>query len=301
LTGLSMGGGGTWNIGLRHPELFAALAPVRGVTDVRSFITPADAPLYDVPQLEAMSPPAIAENAANMQVFIFHGAVDPTVKVGDSRRMVDRYKALGWLGKNVRYTEYPGVGHFAWVPAYKDGQLLRTLAAIKRDPARPLRVVRQPADRPVATLFSKSIPRQHPHIYVYGTNGPPAAVAAARALAEALADWGPMVNARFVVKADRDVTADDRARFHLVLVGAAPLNSLAGGVKLPAPGIGAAPLGDRAFRAVAPDPRAPGRPLLVLGALTPAGFVHLRRFAWHNKDVRAPESNLDFVMLPVAK
>jgi predicted esterase len=297
LTGLSMGGGGTWNIGLRHPELFAALAPVCGVTDVRKFIRREEAPLYDVPALEAMSPLAIAENAANMEVFIFHGAADPVVSVSDSRRMAERYKALGWLGKNVHYTEYPGVGHAAWVPAYKDAQLLRTLAAIKRDPKRPLRMVRQPADRAVVSLFSKSIPRQHPHIYVYGTNGPAPAVAAARALAEALADWGPMINARFVVKADRDVTAEDRARFHLVLVGAAPLNRLAAGVKLPAPG-GAAPLGDRAFRAIAPDPNAPGRPLLIFGALTPAGFSQLRRFAGHNKDVRAPESNLDFVMLP---
>ena len=55
---------------------------------------------------------------------------------------------------------------------------------------------------------------------------------AARALAGALADWGPMVAARFAVKADRDVTADDRARFALVLIGAAPFNALAAGVPI---------------------------------------------------------------------
>src|SRR4029077_15789105 len=137
LTGLSMGGGGTWQIGLRHPELFAALAPVCGVTDVSKWILPADKQLYDPPALEAQSPLALAENAAHLQVFIFHGAKDSTVPVGDSRRMVERYRALGWLSKNVRYTEYPNVDHFAWIPAYKDAALPRTLAAIKRDPAAP--------------------------------------------------------------------------------------------------------------------------------------------------------------------
>ena len=40
LTGLSMGGGGTWAIGLRHPELFAALAPVCAVADFRRMVQP---------------------------------------------------------------------------------------------------------------------------------------------------------------------------------------------------------------------------------------------------------------------
>ena len=59
---------------------------------------------------------------------------------------------------------------------------------------------RRPARRSRACA-GKSVPRQHPHLYVYGTNGPPDAVAAARALADALADWGPMVAAKFTVKA----------------------------------------------------------------------------------------------------
>ncbi len=73
LTGLSMGGGGTWAIGLRHPELFAALAPVCGVADFRRMVKPADAALYDLARLDALSPAALAENAAHQQVFIFHG------------------------------------------------------------------------------------------------------------------------------------------------------------------------------------------------------------------------------------
>jgi acetyl esterase/lipase len=298
LTGLSMGGGGTWSIGLRHPETFAALAPVCAVTDARRLVRPEDAFLYDMKLLEAMTPMPIAENASGMQVFIFHGAADPTVPVGDSRRMVERYRTLGWLGKNVQYTEYPGVGHAAWVPAYKDAQLLRTLASVRRDPSRPLRVVTQPDGHAFAGLFGKSPPRERPHIYVYGTNGPPEAVAAARSLAETLADWGPMVEAHFPVKADREVTAEDRARFRLVLVGAPPLNTLATDLKAPPVLPAGGPFSDHAFRALLPDPAAPERRFLAFGALTPGGFALLRRFAHPNKDHPAPESNLDFVMLP---
>ena len=300
LTGLSMGGEGTWQIGLRHPELFAALAPVCGVTEVRRLVRGPEAAFYDVAALEALSPPALAENAAHMRVWFFHGAKDPTVPVGDSRRMAERYRALGWLGKNVRYTEYPGVGHDAWRLAYKDAALLRTLAGTKRDPAAP----KQPAPAPppgqaVPGLFGKSVPRQGPHLYVYGSKGAPDAVAAARALATKLADWGPMVGAKFAVKADHEVTAADRTRFDLVLVGAAPLNKLTGDIVVPALaklGQGGA-LGDRAFRAVAPDPMRKGRFVLVFGALTARGFERLNRFAHTNRDGWAPEPNRSFVLI----
>jgi len=294
LTGLSMGGGATWAIGLRHPEMFAALAPVCGITDFVSTIPASELPFYDVAQLQALSPPAIAENAAHMQVMIFHGSDDPIVPVEDSRRMAARYRALGWLGKNVSYTEYPGVKHDAWVPAYKDAALLRKLAGIRRDPAAPKHPLSPPPPgQAVPGRYGKTVPRQHPHIYVYGTHGSREAVAAARALAQALADWGPMVAARFTVKADGEVTAADRARFNLVLIGAAPFNGLA-------PVIAGAPtpLGDRAFRALAPDAAAPSKFALVFGAATAVGFARLRRFAVPNRDHVAPESNRAFVEVP---
>jgi len=295
LTGASMGGGGTWAIGLRHPELFAALAPVCAVADFRRLVNPADAALYDLARLGALSPAAIAENAAHQQIFIFHGDQDPTVPVEDSRQMVARYEALGWLGKNVHYTEYPRVQHPAWIPAYKDAELLRTLARIRRDPAAPKTPLSPPpAGEAIPGLAGKSVPRQHPHLYVYGTNGPPEAVAAARALASGLADWGPMIAAKFTVKSDREVTAGDRAQFNLVLVGAAPFNTLAGGLTVPLPD--ARPLGDRAFRAQVADPRAPSRYALVFGALTPRGFARLQRFVRHNRDAWTPESNRPFTM-----
>jgi hypothetical protein len=151
-----------------------------------------------------------------------------------------------------------------------------------------------PPGEAIPGLFGKSVPRQHPHLYVYGTNGSSEAVAAAKSLASALADWGPMVAVKLTVKADREVTAADRARFNLVLVGAAPLNRLAGEVKVPIPD--GRPLGDRAFRALVADPRAPSKLALVMGALTPRGFARLQRFAHPNKDFPAPESNRPFTM-----
>jgi hypothetical protein len=234
-----------------------------------------------------------------LKVFIFHGDADPVVPVEDSRRMVARFKALGWLGKTVTYTEYPGVDHRAWVPAYEGARLLRTLAGIKRDPKAPRAASKPvPAGQGITGIFARSAPQERPHLYVYGTHGAPEAVAAARALAEALADWGPGISAHFVVKADSAVTDEEKARFNLVLVGAAPLNALAAGVA----GAPAAPTGDVAapwaYRLVAPSPFAKDHHVLVLGALAPAGFELLRPFARREPDNWAPESNVALVRLP---
>ena len=134
LTGLSMGGEGTWYIGLRYPDLFAAIVPVCGITDARQWIGAATAPLFNATLLGLTTAQAVAENASNLQVTFFHGDADPTVKVAQSRAMAERYRQLGWLGKNVRYNELPGVNHFAWVPAYQDAAVFKLLAGVKRDP-----------------------------------------------------------------------------------------------------------------------------------------------------------------------
>jgi hypothetical protein len=94
------------------------------------------------------------------------------------------------------------------------------------------------------------------------------------------------------VKADRDVTPADRARFNLVFVGAPPLNALAPPMPAKQPD-----LGDDAYRAIAPDSQAPGRASLTFGALTPRGFERLRQFAVPNQDHIAPEPNLEYVRL----
>jgi pimeloyl-ACP methyl ester carboxylesterase len=140
LTGLSMGGGGTWHLGLRYPDRFAALAPVCAVGDLSLMGSLQGVTEEDRAMLELTGPTAIAENASNQHVFIFHGDADPVVVPEHSRRMASRYRDLGWLDKTVFYYEQPGVHHFAWDFAYRDGSLFERLAKVKRNPS-PDRVI----------------------------------------------------------------------------------------------------------------------------------------------------------------
>ncbi len=140
LTGLSMGGGGTWHLGLRYPDRFAALVPVCAVGDLSLFPFTQGLGAEDRALLDLTGPTAIAENARNQQVFIYHGDEDPAVNVEHSRRMAARYRDLGWLGRSVRYYELPGVNHFAWDFAYRDASIFGRLAPIRRNPS-PDRVV----------------------------------------------------------------------------------------------------------------------------------------------------------------
>jgi poly(3-hydroxybutyrate) depolymerase len=140
LTGLSMGGGGTWHLGLRFPDRFASLSPVCAVGDVSLFPYMAGASEADKEMLALTSPSAVAENALNQRVFIFHGDEDPAVGVEHSRRMVELYRNLGWLGESVFYFELPGVHHFAWDFSYRDASLFSRIEDVRRDPY-PQRVV----------------------------------------------------------------------------------------------------------------------------------------------------------------
>lgn len=93
LTGLSMGGYGTWFTSMARPDLFAAIAPVCGG--------------------------GMAWNAEvlTMPVWAFHGVEDPTVSVTQSDEMVE---ALRELGKDVTYTRLEGVEHDVWEYAYNE-------------------------------------------------------------------------------------------------------------------------------------------------------------------------------------
>ena len=94
LTGLSMGGFGSWELAMRRPEVFAALAPACGGGDESKA-----ALLKDIP------------------IWTAHGDADRVVWPDRTRRMVKAVKAAGG---NVKYTEYKGVGHNSWTPFHSD-------------------------------------------------------------------------------------------------------------------------------------------------------------------------------------
>jgi len=97
LTGLSMGGFGTWELAAKHPKLFAAIAPVCGGGD-----------------------PATAVKLKDLPIWCFHGDQDRAVPVERSQQMIDAVKAAGG---NPKFTIYPGVGHNSWDNAYRNEKL----------------------------------------------------------------------------------------------------------------------------------------------------------------------------------
>jgi len=113
LTGDSMGGWGTWNVSTRHPELFAAIAPVFGGLDYHSTMSEEElAKLDSVGRffVEKESSWSMAESLINTPILVHHGDVDEAVNVEWSRWGV---KLLQRWGYDVRYHEYPGKGHEA--------------------------------------------------------------------------------------------------------------------------------------------------------------------------------------------
>jgi predicted peptidase len=106
LTGISMGGYGSWDLAARMPERFAAVIPVCGGGDEAT-----------APKLKALP------------IWCFHGDADRAVPVERSRTMVEAVKAAGGT---VKYTEYEGVGHDSWTPAYRDPATLEWLFKQRR-------------------------------------------------------------------------------------------------------------------------------------------------------------------------
>lgn len=125
LTGLSMGGNGTWHLATTFPDRFAAIIPICGY--VKGF--PPDWPGV-APEGDETDPYVSAANrVVGLPIWIFHGDADTVVSVGESRKINDALKAIGG---NVRYTELPGVGHNAWDPAYSNDDMIEWLFSQKK-------------------------------------------------------------------------------------------------------------------------------------------------------------------------
>lgn len=95
LTGMSMGGYGTWALATTYPDIFAAIAPVSGG-----------------------GIPLLADKLKDVPVWAFHGDADDVVPIAESQQMVD---ALQAVGGNIKFTVYPGGGH--WTPTYENPEL----------------------------------------------------------------------------------------------------------------------------------------------------------------------------------
>jgi predicted peptidase len=106
LTGLSMGGYGTWKLALQYPERFAAAAPICGGGE------PIDAFLAGRGKASALK---------SLGVWAFHGAKDPVVKLEESERMVSALKAVGCA--DVKLTVYPEAQHDSWTETYDNPEL----------------------------------------------------------------------------------------------------------------------------------------------------------------------------------
>ena len=98
LTGLSMGGYGSWALAAKHPSRFAAVVPVCGGGKVE-----------------------FAENLKNIPIWVFHGDEDPAVPFKESVKMVDAIKEAG--GTSIRFTSLEGIGHNCWSAAYATPQV----------------------------------------------------------------------------------------------------------------------------------------------------------------------------------
>lgn len=108
LTGLSMGGYGSWNLGCMHPERFAAIAPICGAAD----------------------PFAVWMRLGRVPIWNFHGTADPVVPVSFSRILADAIAKSG--NPRARFTEYPHLKHNCWDRAYSEPQFIKWLFEQKK-------------------------------------------------------------------------------------------------------------------------------------------------------------------------
>ncbi len=126
LTGLSMGGHGTWYLAYRHPERFAAAAPICGWTHQlasHGFMVPV------VPAEAGSALPVLARRLARLPLWLFHGDQDSVVPVQGSRAA---FAALQAESTVAHYTEYPGLNHNSWDVTYGSDAFAQWLFAQRR-------------------------------------------------------------------------------------------------------------------------------------------------------------------------
>ncbi|MDF2562124.1 MAG: phospholipase [Microbacterium sp.] len=106
VTGLSMGGFGTWSLAVRYPDRFAAIAPICGGLWMQSA-----APIRHLP------------------VWAFHGDADDVVPISATEEITSELRSLD---ADVRFTRYAGVGHDSWTETYDNPELYDWLLSHRR-------------------------------------------------------------------------------------------------------------------------------------------------------------------------
>lgn len=109
LTGLSMGGWGTWNLSFAHPDFFAAVVPICGFVD-------------RVPMLD----PCILKN---VPIRIFHGLLDDVV---DVRESIEIYKRLKNCNQDIELTIFDDANHNSWTRVYDNPEIYTWMLAQKK-------------------------------------------------------------------------------------------------------------------------------------------------------------------------
>lgn len=110
LTGLSMGGYGSWDLGFRHPGRFAAMAPICGGANTI------------VPLLHGKDS-VYGPQQKRLPIWVFHGGKDPVVVPEESQRLVGLMKRLG--NTSTKLTIYPNARHDSWTETYANPELYR--------------------------------------------------------------------------------------------------------------------------------------------------------------------------------
>lgn len=111
VTGLSMGGFGTWNLTFRAPHRFAAIAPVCGGGEAYW-----------------------GQKIAHVPAWVFHGAKDPVVPLSRSEIMVENMKKKGG---DPKLTVYPEAAHDSWTETYNNPELYTWLLSHTLQPPKP--------------------------------------------------------------------------------------------------------------------------------------------------------------------
>lgn len=108
LTGLSMGGQGTWALAMYQPEKFAAISPICGWSDT-----------FEACKLK------------DLPTWVFHGAKDNVVPIEQSEKIVQALKKCG--SNKIRFTVYPDATHDSWTETYNNPEFYQWLLSNKKE------------------------------------------------------------------------------------------------------------------------------------------------------------------------